>query len=499
MLKRILCALLASMMLLPLVACSESEVNTADETSGNVSVTPDAEVVEGEEETKKFLDDMPETMDFGGIDIRFIVEEGANGNLSEQSIYVEEDTGDVVDSAVYNRNLTVNDRLGININLVEVKNSQEVTPLVRTSVQGGSNDYDVIGLYQYYGAGFASEGMLYNLNHLKYNDFTREYWGTKYIDAMSYKNKTYWATGDLALRYTGGMYVTYVNDRIWTDYYPDVNVYDLVDEGRWTIDTMYEYTQNVYVDTNADGKTDNNDTYGIALELNDLIDGMCAGLLVEFGSVDEDGNPYISLNNEHTYAAYDKLYNLVYNNPGFRNTATDDSVTLMTKYNEGRYMLVVNKLYQSAIYLREMEDDFKIIPIPKFDENQDHYNTRIHDSVTLFGVPITAVENADAISATLEAMASESYKEVSPAYYEIALKVKFTRDSDSGRMIDLISQNVSTDFVTLYSNRLSDVNHFFRNNLSSQVDSIASKFKVNERAWAKLMEKFLEAFEELPE
>ena len=45
-------------------------------------------------------------MDFGGQEVRFIVEEGA-GNLSERSIYVEEDTGDVVDSAVFNRNLIV--------------------------------------------------------------------------------------------------------------------------------------------------------------------------------------------------------------------------------------------------------------------------------------------------------------------------------------------------------------------------------------------------------
>ena len=273
----------------------------------------------------------------------------------------------------------------------------------------------------------------------------------------------------------------------------------MVDEGIWTIDKMYELTSGVYVDANADTKVDANDTLGLALIYNDLIDGMCAGLMVEFGNLDEEGNPYISLNNERTYTAYDKLYKLTYGNPGFIQPSTDDSVTLMTKYNEGRYMMTCNKLYQSAIYLREMEDDFKIIPLPKLDETQDRYNTRIHDSVTLFGMPITAIGQADAISASLEALASESYKVVSPAYYETALKVKFTRDSDSGRMIDLISQNVSTDFVTLYSNALSDINHFFRNNLSSGVESIASKFKSSQKVWDKITQKFLEAFEDIEE
>ena len=50
-----------------------------------------------------------------------------------------------------------------------------------------------------------------NLSNVQNLDFSREYWGTNYINNMSYKGITYWATGDIALRYTGGMYVTYVN------------------------------------------------------------------------------------------------------------------------------------------------------------------------------------------------------------------------------------------------------------------------------------------------
>ncbi|MBQ4354814.1 MAG: hypothetical protein IJC71_07950 [Clostridia bacterium] len=498
MFKRILCALMASLMLLPLAACSDSKVNPSND-SANASGNANANG-EGEEETRKFLDDMPEKMDFEGKQMRFIVEEGANGNLSELSIRVEEDTGDVVDSAVFNRNLVVSDRLNVEISLVDcLQGGNTVAPLVRTSVNAGSDDYDVIGLYQYFGASFASENMLLNMASFPYNDFKREYWGSMYIDAMSYKGKVFWATGDLALRYTGGMYVTYVNDTIWNNYYAGQNIYDVVDEGAWTIDKLYEYTSAVYEDRNADGAVDANDTLGLALVYNDLIDGMCAGLMVEFGRVDDNGNPYISLNNEHTISAYEKLYKLTHGNPGFIQPSTDDSITLMTKFNEGRYMITINKLYQSAIYLREMEDNFKIIPLPKYDENQANYNTRIHDSVTLFGVPTTAVENTEVISATLEAMASESYKQVSPAYYEVALKVKFTRDSDSGRMIDLIASHVSTDFVTLYSNALSDINHFFRNNLGGGKEAISSSFRTSEKVWAKIMEKFLAKLEDAGE
>ncbi len=496
MFKRILCALLAGMMLIPLTSCSNNSANSGKETETSSGNTPSVDASgEGTAETEKYLDDLPDTMDFGGIDIRFNVEEGSNGNLSEQSIFVEEDTGDIVDSAVYQRNGIVNDRLGINIVLQEVHSKNTLPALLRTAVSAGTTDYDIVGVYQYYGIGAATEGLIYNLNNLQYNDFDREYWATGYINDMSYKNATYWATGDLSLRYTGGMYVTYVNDRLMKDYYSDTDIYSVVDEGKWTLDKMYELSSGVYQDTNADATVDANDIVGLSLICIDPIDGMAAGAMVEFGSVDEEGNPYVTLNNERTYTFYDKMYNLIYKNPGYYESVDDDSATLMTKFAEGRYMLTVNKLYQSAIYLRDMEDDFKIIPLPKLDETQPHYNTRVHDSVTLFGVPITATEKFDAISATLEALASESYRLVAPAYYEVALKTKFTRDSDSGRMIDLIAQNVSCDFVTLYSVELGDINHFFRNQLSAQKESIASSFKTNDKVWKKSIQMLLEELE----
>lgn len=36
-----------------------------------------------------------------------------------------------------------------------------------------------------------------------------------------------------------------------------------------------------------------------------------------------------------------------------------------------------------------MEQEFRIVPVPKLNEEQEHYNTMLHDGVTLFGIPIT--------------------------------------------------------------------------------------------------------------
>lgn len=497
--KNKLCLLLAALLLvLPLASCSNSEVNTSEEktqTTSNEAVDPTVDVEE-EEETSLYLDSMPEQMDFEGTTMRFIVEEGNNGNMSELSIRAEEDTGDVVDSAVFNRNITVCDRLNIAIELEDVIMFSGLPNAVRPVITSGSDDYDIIGTYQYYGIVMAAEGLFLNLARMPYNDFSREYWGTQYMDNMSYKGIINWATGDLALRYVGGMYVTYVNGTIWNNFFSEDNIYTIVDEGEWTLDKLYDISSQVYIDENGDSKMDEKDTFGFLLNQGyDPVEGVAAGSMVKYSERDEDGVPYITFANDRTYKFYEKLYNCTYNNPGYFKCTEDDSIKVMTLFSEGRTLFTVNKLYQSSVYLREMEDDFMIIPVPKLEVEQEHYNTMLHDGVTLFGLPITN-SKIEASSATLEALASQSAKEVTPAYYDVSLKVKYSRDSDSGRMIDLIHENVSCDFCGLYSNKVGDIIHSFRTYLSGGNETIASRMEKTQKAWNKSLEKLLQSLED---
>ncbi len=495
--KKKICFILALLMIgASLASCSEKNANDNENTPETPAATdnlnPSGET-ETEPETSKYLDDLDESYDFGGYNMRFIVEEGGQGNLTELSIMAAEDTGEVVDSAVVERNNSICERLNINIDLVDTIMFSGLPGTVRPSIQAGSDDYDIIGTYQYYGISMGPEGLMMNLKGVDNIDTTREYWGTDYIDNMSYKDITYWVTGDIALRYTGGMYVTYINQEIWNNHYADVDVYDLVNEGKWTIDALNEYSNGAYEDTNGNGRIDFKDSYGFAFDIEDPAEGMAAGAMIKFSERDESGTPIITLNNERTLTFYEKMYNIVANNTGFWH-AEDDSKTVMQMFADNRAMITVNKLFQSGIYLREMEQEFKIIPVPKLNEEQEHYNTMLHDGVTLFGIPITNQE-LEKTTITLECMASESLKTVTPAYYDVALKVKYARDTESGMMIDLIRSNVSADFAALYSNNISSIAHFFRSNLSSKTEAIASAMEKNQKLWNKSLSRLLEDIE----
>jgi hypothetical protein len=69
----------------------------------------------------------------------------------------------------------------------------------------------------------------------------------------------------------------------------------------------------------------------------------------------------------------------------------------------------------------------------------------------LISIPKTA-DNTEMIGAVLEAMGEYSYKYVVPAYYDVALKVKGTRDENSIEMLDITFDGRIVDFAFVYDN-----------------------------------------------
>ena len=496
--KALTLLLALAMMTTPLFTACSDATNNAESTAPTTSSTTASADVSAEDtadEPQDFytMTGLPRDLNLNGYDVKFDVEEGNNGALTARSVWVEEDSGDIVDSAIFDRNMAVMEGLNCNITLLASDtygSSSNTKTRLRTQVQAGSDDIQLAGFYQYYGTVIATENLVYNMANMPYNDFSRDYWGVGYMDALSYKGAYVFATGPMSLRYTGGVYVTYVNSNLWAEFYPDVNIYDTVRDGKWTYDMLYDVTNATYIDTNGNGTADTTDVYGFILSLQDMVDGMAVGADVKWSERDTEGNVSIIVNNEHSINFYEKLYKLMYNSTGAHSATQDDSVTVMKMFNDGYGMITINKMFQAEIYLREMEDNYTIIPIPKLDEAQAAYNSAIHDGCTIFAMPITT-GNPDAVSAVLEALAAESARIVSPAYYDQALKVKYTRDSDSGEMIDLIYSNISTDFAFMYSNNISDIAHLFRSNISNKTEAISSAMARSEKGWGKMIERFV--------
>ena len=136
---------------------------------------------------------------------------------------------------------------------------------------------------------------------------------------------------------------------------------------------------------------------------------------------------------------------------------------------------------------------FRSVPYPKYDEEQKDYVTITSFPYTLYGIPIDAPD-PDMSAAVLEAMASESYRTVSPALFENAFKVKYAQDEQSSLMYDLIRSTVSFDFGRVFNNDLNGLTYsLFRSAVVSGNTNWASVMKSNEKVLNKQIDKLTKA------
>ena len=171
-----------------------------------------------------------------------------------------------------------------------------------------------------------------------------------------------------------------------------------------------------------------------------------------------------------------------------------DSVCFSTlAFKEGRGLFTSHELTFAVTHLRDVSFTYGIVPYPKYDDAQENYVTITSFPYTLFGIPMDA-RNPEMSAAVMEAMASESYRTVSPALFENAFKVKYAQDEQSSLMYDIIRSTVSFDFGRVFNNDLNSLTYsLFRNAIVQQNTNWASTVKSNEKPLTKMLQKLTES------
>ena len=131
--KKILTLFLLVSLFTQFSACGNKENTSADETL----MTTSAEISETEPAETELTDSLPE-MDYDGADIRLLVR-------TERMYYLEtEETGDLLDDAVYKRNREVEERFNVKISHTDVKSDKNLfTTAVQSSIMASDDGYDI--------------------------------------------------------------------------------------------------------------------------------------------------------------------------------------------------------------------------------------------------------------------------------------------------------------------------------------------------------------------
>jgi hypothetical protein len=275
------------------------------------------------------------------------------------------------------------------------------------------------------------------------------------------------------------------------------NPYELVRSGKWTIDKLNEICKVVYKDVDGDGKpSEKSDIFGYATDTTNFVDGFFGAFDCPVIKKDADCLPYHAQNIQKMADIDDTLYAFLWENPGvYANPVSDPGPVNLYRYifEEDRAMFLP-ELLGNAQALRSMDTDFGIIPYPKWDESQQNYLTTSVAYFSMFCVPTTA-SNLEMTGILTEALCAESYKKVIPAFYEIALKSKYSRDDESAEMIDIIRSGLTFDFGKIYVTELAYSMNILRELMSSKKNNFTSAFEKSERAYNNALTKLLATFD----
>lgn len=494
--KRILSLILALLLCLPTLSCSESgsaDDGEAKESDMQVSVPEPGET---EEETEADpLAHLPTGIDYGGYDIRFL------SGFEEISLQLgeEDDTGDIVNDAYWRRNKQLEERLKVTLSLPQAADHLAFSTKAQQAVAAGTNDYQVFCGHTRHHVGIAASGYLMNLNDagaMDIIDFSRPYWNQAYTENINYKDNLFWLSGDLTHNVIAYLYCIFVNAALLENYHTGMNIYDIVFEGDWTLDKMAELSEGVYRDLNGDGKRDRSDQYAVIMQQGHTLNGLFFAGGVTFTGTDEEGNYKIVLNSEHTVNLFEKIHNMFYKNENNAMYTNAEYADLSEAQFTKDKVLFCPQMFQFAgtDRVRSMETDFYVIPMPKFDASQENYRSLQWDGLPIYGIPTSLpVDEIEMVATVLEVDCALTSEIVMPAYYDVALKNKYSRDPVAAQMMDIIKSNVTSDFAYLWGDSISNLLEFLFTAIPSE--NIASQLKTGEKMWGKLLSRLIEKLE----
>lgn len=299
-------------------------------------------------------------------------------------------------------------------------------------------------------------------------------------------DKLYYASGDASLDMIKGIFCFYFNKDIIETYKLE-NPYELVNSGKWTLDKVEEMSSKVYKDLNGNTKVDYDaDQFGTFILSVDFIPNFLISSGLRMTERDGNGNPKAVLGTEPVMNFFERMLKFMENEAVGTSQSNNEHQNL---FHEGRTLFLAAQ-FSTSETMREIEPDFGIVPYPKYDESQKDYLTTSRSSYSAFSIPITADRNTTA--AVLEAIASEFYRTVTPAYYESALKVKYSRDDVSSQMFDIIRQSICYEFGIFHGILLNNITSEIRNVISgAKPGGWASTWASKEAAFNTTLQKFI--------
>ncbi len=364
--------------------------------------------------------------------------------LSVVDIFPETSAEDFYQAAAYNRALYVTERLNCDIVHQEAVNLEDYLAKLNQSVMVDPV-YDVSLSFGTSLNASISNNYLANLDEVDHIDLTASWWNNGQSDSFRIGGKLFAALGDVTLnQLNAAQFVIYNKDMAKDIKIDDVN--EVVADGQWTYDKMYEFAKVATQDLDNSGSLNKGDKVGFTY----LADGFVPMLIsagVSLLEVDNGGEVVFAADSDKSINRIEAIVDIV-NDVDYGAEGLRQNPDLNGCWVDGDVLFHFAGTHQSAS-IRNCEPDVGILPLPKFDEQDEYLGSVYTDYTTFVTVPYnnSDYENTGIF---LELMAFEGYTRVRPEFYERMLLRKVARDDTSSANLEHIYNTIQIDIGCVF-------------------------------------------------
>ncbi len=405
-----------------------------------------------------------------------------------EDFYVAETSNDALSYAVYTRNQTIQE--DYNIRIAPTYQVGDMYAELKTFYTNGEKHDATIIKTMSVGAATTSN-LLRDINSMAYVDLSHPAYDQNSIKQFSMGGKLYYLSGDMNISSMDNYAPTVVNLALYEDLAEAIvdtfnddlynNIYDVVLEHEWTMDTMLTIAELANVDANkSDGVLDTTkgDTVG-------YFRYTASPLYYFYGAggriceLDEDGYPELVIAEDRNVEIYEYLLdNFSTSRTGWMPGGL--STPRKTNFWSGRCLFTDMTLWdvRKTLYV-DSPFEYGILPNPLY-EAGDEYACAIYFQSChhVWALPAMC-DNSEYAERLLQVFAVYSSKKESTmdAYYTKTMYLTVATDSGSREVMDIIKDALSYDIGGLYNwgsfmTTIRDVGNATSNQLTSKIANL---------------------------
>ena len=366
-------------------------------------------------------------------------------------------TDSTLNEAVRERNNYVLQQLGIEIKAVPV---EDVEATVKTELTAGTGDFDIAMPFLGACASLAQTNSFYDLKQFEEKgiiDLSAPWYEQNANDTFSIQNRLYFTVSDMTIMHKIVSSAILYNPEMIESKYPDLDIFQMVVDGDWTLDEMIRIGKEFAEDSDGNGVHDYNDNRG-----HDTYNNSVSGFYLASGeklcTKNEEDVPIIAINGERSVTVSQKVLDTLQDGTWVlhANSLTgvgDIWTTALSVFGDGRSAFYTTA-FSAIKKLRAYDIDYRIVPYPKIDDLQEEYITPGGGQYA-YGVVILntlSEEDADFAAYMIDVLSAGGKQYIATAYYDQILKHKdaLSDEDKSVDMLDLIFDTRGVDIGSVF-------------------------------------------------